>query len=93
VARQEDLGFQLRSAGDRRVDVVDLEPQQDAIAVRFGRGVTNRAVMVFDITPVQMKNHRAVPDEAFVFRTAVGAFTAEEALGTTGYSLRRHERL
>src|SRR5262245_6597297 len=32
VARQDDLGLQFGDAGHRGVEVVDLEPQQDAVA-------------------------------------------------------------
>ena len=59
MARLDDLGVQARGAGDGRVEVVDLEPEEHAIAVRERR-ITHRAVVVLDVPAVQLKNQPAM---------------------------------
>ena len=75
------------TAHDRRVDVVNLEPQEDAVAIRPGIGISDRTVGVFDIPPVQLKDQRPLPDEALVFRATVIAPTAQQPLAPSAARL------
>jgi hypothetical protein len=49
VARQDYVGPHLNGAGDGRFEIVDLEPEQNATAIRLVGGITNATVMVVDI--------------------------------------------
>ena len=59
MAWQDDLRLQFRGAGDRRVDVVDLEPQEYAVTVGLRIGIANRTMMMFDVPPVQLEDQHA----------------------------------
>src|SRR5262245_1867749 len=80
MPRQDDVGVQLGGASDRRVNVVDLEPQEHAVAVGPVIRVADRPVVVCDLEAVQLEDQHAVRDQALVLAAAVRALTAEEAL-------------
>jgi len=52
---QDDARLKLASARDGGIEVVHLEPQQDAVADR-ARGIPHRAMMVVDIPSVELKD-------------------------------------
>jgi hypothetical protein len=69
VRRSYHLGSERFGSPDRVVEVVDLEPQRDTVAVWRGRGITDRAVVVLDVEPVQLHHERAIVDQALVTTT------------------------
>jgi hypothetical protein len=68
---QDHLGAQSTGAFHRGVEIVDLEPQQDAVAVRAGVRITDRAVVVIDFPVVQLEDQLVVGDETLVLRSTV----------------------
>jgi hypothetical protein len=77
VARHNDLRLQLRHTLHRGVEIIDLEPQQDAIAVWLVIRIANLAVVMFDIEPVQLKYQLIARDQAFILVTAVRTLAAK----------------
>ena len=80
MARLRDVGLHLCGSGHGGVEVVGFEPQQDAVAVRFGARIADPAMVVVDAPVVKLENQRAVPHQPLIFGTAVRALAAEEAL-------------
>jgi hypothetical protein len=80
VARQDDLGLEGVGSGHGVIEVVDLEPQQDAVAVGLIVRIADRSVVVCDLKAVELEYEFAIPDQPLVFRPAVGTVTAEEML-------------
>src|SRR5262245_62439907 len=69
----------LRSC-DRRIDVIDLEPQQHTISGRFVNGIADRSVMMLYIPPVELQYQLARANEALVIRPAMRTLTIEQLL-------------
>jgi hypothetical protein len=80
VGRLDDVGRHLGRSGDGGVEVVGLEPQQDAVSERSALRVADRAVVVLDPPVVELEDQLIASDEALVIRTAVGAPAAQEPL-------------
>jgi hypothetical protein len=80
VRREDDLSFQRLRTADGGVEVVDLEPERDAVSVWTRHGVADSAVMVLDVEGVQLQHERAVAEQALVLLAAVTALAAEELL-------------
>ena len=89
VARVNDFGFELVCAGQRRIEVANLEPQQEAVAVGAVIGIADRPMVVRDPEPVQLENEGAPRDQPLVFATAVRALAAEQMLipATAGFDI------
>src|SRR4029079_13299020 len=79
MARLHDLSLQFFRARDRRVDVVDLEPQEDAVS-RRELWISDAAVMVLHVPPVQLEDQSSVRHEPLILRAAVGALAAKQVL-------------
>src|SRR5271167_583987 len=77
MARQDDLDSHLLGACYRRINVVDLEPQQHAIAGRFVVWIADGAVIVLDLPAVQLQHQPARDNQALVIRTAMLALAME----------------
>jgi len=95
MARKDDLGPQLRSAGNRRVEVADLKPQEHSVSMSELR-IADGAVVMLDIPAMQLKNQPAIGQEPFIIRPAVVAPTAEQPLipAAAGFNvLHTNERL
>ncbi len=93
---QNHLGAQSTGAFDCGVEVVDFEPQEDAVPVRAGVRVTNRAVVVIDLPIMKLHDQLTVGDETLVLRASVVAVTAEQLLvpPATGFDVAyRDQRL
>ena len=54
----DDLGGNVADPADRGVEIVDLEPDRNAVAERLLR-VSNRTVVMTDLKPVQLQDHDA----------------------------------
>jgi hypothetical protein len=60
VRREHDVGTKPCGALDRIVEIVDLEPERHAVAVRPRRGVADPAVVVLDVEAVQLQHERPI---------------------------------
>ncbi len=80
MARQDDFRFHLGSAGNGRVEVLDLEPQEYAVSIGLVVWIADRPVMVPDLEGVQLEDQRVTRNQPLVFGTTVRALTPEEAL-------------
>jgi hypothetical protein len=77
---QDDLRLHLGHSRHRGVEVVDFEPEQEAVAIRSVGRVPYRPVVVFDLEAVELKDEDAIADQALIFRAAVCALTAKQPL-------------
>ena len=66
--------------GNEGVEVVDLEPKKDAVAVGFPVAIPDGDVVVMDIEGMKLEDQLAIGGKAFVFIPAVGTLAAEELL-------------
>ncbi len=80
MARHHDLNSHRLGACHGSVKIVNLKPEQDAVAVGLGIGITDRTMMVLDIPSVQLKDKLATDDKTLVLRPAVRTLAAEQAL-------------
>ena len=89
VPGKDYLGFQFRGTRGRGVKVINLEPKQNAVAVRFGSGIADGAVVVRDFPGMQLQHEFSVVNQALVFAAAVRALAAEEFLkpATTDFDI------
>jgi hypothetical protein len=78
MAWHDDLSVQVLSACNRRVEVVELKPQEHAVSVWCDGGISDVAMMMLHIPPVQLKDQPAMGNEPLVLGPAVGAFAAQE---------------
>jgi hypothetical protein len=63
-----------------RIEVFDLKPEKNAVAVGFIVLVADGTVMVFHIEPVQLQNQFSLRDQLFIVGTAVRAAASEQQL-------------
>ena len=63
MAREDHLGLHFRSAGHGGVEVVDFEPQQQAVAVGLVLRVTDRPVVMLDLKAVELEDQHAIGDQ------------------------------
>lgn len=80
MARLDLIGSHLTGALDGGVEVVDLEPQQDAVSVGPVIRITDRPVMVMDLEAVELKHQHTIADQPLVLGSAMCAPAAQEAL-------------
>jgi hypothetical protein len=72
---------------DGIVEIVDLKPQEDAIAVRLVFAIANRSVRVVALEAMQLQNEPSLRLESLVLRTTVRTPAAEKSLipSATGF--------
>src|SRR5262249_28915484 len=81
VLRQDDFRLEGGDAGQGSIEIVDLKPQQHAVAIGLVVWIADGPVVMFDVKAVQLEDERAiVRDQALIFRTAVITAAAEETL-------------
>ena len=80
MARLEDVGFHLLGTRNSGVEIFQLKPEEDTIAVRPKLGIPKSTVMVLDLPIVQLEDQISVRDQSLVIRPAVAALAAKEAL-------------
>ena len=87
MTRQHHVHLHLDRPPKGGVEVVQFEPQQDAVAVRPVCPVGDRAVMVLDFKGVELQDEFAVPGQPFVLGTSVSALESEQTLvpATAGF--------
>jgi hypothetical protein len=86
MRRQDDLRTELTHALDSRVEVVDFEPQQDAIATN-GLRVAHVPVVMVDVPCVELHDQTITEHESLVRGASVVAPTAEKRLIPTAARL------
>ena len=79
----DDVRSHFNGALKDRVEVVNLEPKQHAVAVRPGCTVADRTVIVVRFEAVQLQNKLAVPDQTLIDPTPMVAPATEHALVPT----------
>lgn len=77
---QHHFRFQLVCAAQRCIEIVRLEPQKKPVAIRPVVRVSDRTVVMLDFEAVQLKDQKAIQDEALVMRSSVRALAAEQLL-------------
>ena len=80
MARQDDVGVQFRGPCDGRVEVVEFEPEEHAVAVWRDGWIPDAAVVVLHIPAVELKNQLVIDDEPLIFRAAMCAYAAKKPL-------------
>ena len=60
MTRLDNLNVQFLGARNGRPEVVELEPEEDAVSMRFKIGIPDRTVMVPHIPSVQLKDQPAM---------------------------------
>jgi hypothetical protein len=80
MARHQHVRLHPFRAGDGGVEIVDLEPEEHAVAVGLDGRIADRAVMMLDLPPVQLQDQGIVRNQALVFGPAMRAAAAEEIL-------------
>jgi hypothetical protein len=78
ITRHQHLRLHLFRPGG--VDIVDLEPEQHAVAIRPDIRIADGVVMMLDLPPVQLQDQVFARDQTLIFRAAVRAAAAEEIL-------------
>lgn len=76
MAGQNELDAHFGGALHDGVKVIDLEPEQHAIAVGLGGWIANWAVMMFDVKTVQLQDETAIFHELLIVAAAVRAAAA-----------------
>ena len=74
------LDLHLLGAGDGRIEIVNLEPQEHAVSVRLEIRIADRAMIVFHVPSMQLQHELPVRNKPFVFGAAVRALTTEQTL-------------
>lgn len=66
MPRQHDVDFHFGRASQGRLEVVQLEPQQDAVAVWPVPGVADGAMIVLDLEGVELQYELAAARQTLV---------------------------
>lgn len=80
MLREHDLNSHLRGSLHDFVEVIDLKPQQHAVAVGLMVWVADWPVMVMHVKAVQLKDELSAVDQLLVGRSAVIAAASEQTL-------------
>ena len=81
MAREDRLRLHVGGTGHGGVEVVDFEPQQQAVAVGLVLRVTDRPVVMLDLKAVELEDQHIIADQSFIDRPAVGASSALSGWG------------
>jgi hypothetical protein len=79
MAWLDNLCLQLRSACDRRVEVIDFKPEKYAVS-RRETGIPDRAVVMLDIPRMRLGDQAPIGHEPLVLRTTMFTVTTKKAL-------------
>ena len=77
---QDDLGWQLRGPGHGGIEILDLKPQQHAVAIGTVIRITHRAVIMVHFPVMELHDQGLAIHEPLVLRTTVVALTAKQSL-------------
>ena len=79
MERQKNLDSHGFGPCSRLLNVIDLEPKKQTITLRFGFGIANESVMIFDIPPMQLQHQFTRDDDSLVVWSAMSALAIEQA--------------
>jgi len=79
VPRLDDLRVQLLCSCYCPLEIVQLEPEEDAIPIRAKAGVTQQAMLMFDMPVVQLKHQPSIQFQPFVLPAAAVVREGPEA--------------
>ena len=82
-----DIDAHLCTSPHRRIEIINLEPQQHTISIGAVVRLTDATVVVLDLKAVQLHHKPISIDQAFVVRAAVVAADAEQLLVPTAARL------
>ncbi len=77
---QHNLDAHVSGALHDGIEILNLKPEQHAVAVRFVIAVADCAVMVLHLEAVQLKHKLAVQNQLFIGGAAMIAAQTEQAL-------------
>src|SRR3954447_11408694 len=80
VTRQDDFGAHRFGPRDCAVDLIDLEPEQQAVTRRQVMRVANWSVMMLLLPAVKLQDQLSRKNEPLIVGPAVHALTAEQSL-------------
>lgn len=80
VAGQDDLDSHSGGARHRRVEIINLKPQEHAVPVRLESWVADWAMMMLDMPIVQLEDQLPARDQSLIIWSAVRALAAEQLL-------------
>ena len=87
MRRHDDIDAHLCTSTDRRVEIINLEPQQDAVSIGVVVRLADATVIVLYLKVVQLHHKPISIDQAFVVGAAVVATDAEQLLVPTAAGL------
>ena len=67
----DDFNLHLRGALNNRIEVFNLEPQQDAVPIRWAIRIPDWSVVMFYLKTVELKHELAVPNQSLVLAASV----------------------
>ena len=88
----DDLDAHFSRALHDCLKIVDLEPEQHPVSIWLIVTIANRAVMVFYVEAVQLKNKLAIRDQLFVRRRHHDCFGSPADVDTIGCWLPHRSR-
>jgi hypothetical protein len=80
MARQDNLGIQLRSPLNCCIEIVHLEPQENAIPVRPISRIADAPMVVFHAKGMELQDQDAATFESLVLLAAMRALTTQQPL-------------
>ena len=80
MPRHDDLHAHFGGAPHDLVEVVYLEPQQNAVPIRHVITVADQPMMVFHLKAVQLKHKAAIRNQALIFPASMVAPAAQQTL-------------
>lgn len=73
----DDFNLHLIGALNDRIEVFNLEPQQQAVPIRSVRRIPDWSVMMFYLETVELKHELAVPNQSLVLPASVITFATQ----------------
>ena len=80
MARQHRLDTHFGGAQHYRIEILHLEPEQNAIAVGSVGAIADGAMMMLDIKTVQLQDELTILHQLLILPAAVSSAAAQQAL-------------
>jgi hypothetical protein len=80
MPRHHNFGLQFLGAGNGRVEVVELKPEENAVSVWFKIWVTDGTVVMLHFPFVQLQDQPTIRNQTLILRAAVRALAAQKTL-------------
>src|SRR5262245_44685125 len=101
MRRFEDIGVKAAGALNRRIEIIDLKPQEDTVAVRLLIEIAE-VWMIASVPVMKLQDQFAIRQQALVLAAAMSAFAIEQPpiptaarfdIGNCDERLRTHKRI